>query len=176
MKFISSISVFLLVISSVINAQPEQLKTLDNGVKIIENFESEEVGSLPNRWYNYKAETRVIYFSEEERDKYKYKVMKEDGNKFLRYSGTKAMHLTFPLKKVEGLNIYETPILSWQWRVWDLPEGASEKDENDTAASIYVVFDLGHVLWKEVPKTIRYTWSSTLPEGTVLSIFLIIKR
>src|SRR5699024_6740081 len=40
---------------------------------------------------------------------------------------------------------------------------------NDVAASIYVVFDMGHVLFKKVPKSIRYTWSSTLPEGTELS-------
>jgi hypothetical protein len=63
--------------------------------------------------------------------------------------------------------------LSWKWRIHDLPEGANEDSNslNDTAASIYVVFDMGKVLFKKVPKSIRYTWSSSLPAGTELSKF-----
>jgi len=53
-----------------------------------------------------------------------------------------------------------------------LPENANEdsSDRNDSVASVYVVFDFGRVaLFKKVPKTIRYSWSSTLKEGTVTS-------
>ncbi|HLR76335.1 MAG TPA: DUF3047 domain-containing protein [Balneolaceae bacterium] len=171
MKITASISIFLILFTVGVQGQPKQLKTLGNGVKIVEDFENEKVGTLPQRWYDYKADMAVPQFSQDERAKYKYKVMQKKDNKFLRYSGTKAMHLTFPLRKVEELNIFETPILSWKWRVWDLPDGASEDDKNDTAASIYVVFDLGHVLFKKVPKSIRYTWSSTLETGTELSKF-----
>ncbi|MDX1639751.1 MAG: DUF3047 domain-containing protein, partial [Balneolaceae bacterium] len=43
-------------------------------------------------------------------------------------------------------------------------------DRNDSVASVYVVFDFGRVaLFKKVPKSIRYSWSSTLPKGTRLS-------
>ncbi len=146
------------------------IQHLENGVVLLENFEDVKVGQLPQDWYNQDGSARPVTFTGNERDAYNYRVVKNGSNKFLRYSGTTARHLNFPLvnKKV---NILETPILTWKWRVWDLPDNANEDDANDTAASIYVVFDLGHVLWKEVPKTIRYTWSSTLPEGTVLSKF-----
>ena len=95
------------------------------------------------------------------------------GNKYLRYAGTKARHVNFPLKNRPQVNIYKTPILSWRWRVEKLPKGGNEKDDdyNDTAASIYVVFDMGHILFKRVPKSIRYTWSSTLKKGTEVSKF-----
>lgn len=173
MKFKTVVFGLFLMVAVGVNAQPTELQTLDNGVKVIENFENETVGALPQRWYNMKGDYAVADFSKKQRKKYKYEIIKENGNKFLHYSGTKAMHLNFPLKKVKGLNIYETPILSWKWRVQNLPKGANEDDDdrNDTAASIYVVFDMGHVLWKDVPKSIRYTWSSTLPEGTELSKF-----
>lgn len=169
----TTISVFFLLFAftNITLGQPEHVKVLKNGTRVIENFENEEIGTLPLRWFTQKGEVAVPEFSDELRAEFKYKILEENGNTFLRYAGTKAMHLNFPLLKVENLNIHETPILSWKWRVWDLPDGASEDDENDTAASIYVVFDLGQVLWREVPKSIRYTWSSSLPEGTVLSKF-----
>ncbi len=141
-----------------------------NGSVLIEDFEDVAVNELPPEWYNQEGSARPAAYSEEEQKLYNYFVLKEDENKFLRYYGTSANHLNFPLVN-KDVDIYETPILSWRWRVWNLPEGASEKDENDVAASIYVVFDLGHVLWREVPKSIRYTWSSTLPEGTELPKF-----
>jgi len=173
MRHATVLSAFIFLFASVAAAQPTHVKELESGAKVIENFESEEVGTLPQRWFNYKAERAVSDFSKEQRAKYKYEVMEQDGNKFLRYSGTKAMHLNFPTKKVDNINIHETPVLSWRWRVWDLPEGGNEDDDdaNDTAASIYVVFDMGHVLFKKVPKSIRYTWSSSLEEGTDLSKF-----
>ena len=83
------------------------------------------------------------------------------------------MHINYPLANKTDVDIYQTPILSWKWRVFDIPKNANEdnKDKNDVAASIYVVFDFGHVLFRKVPKSIRYTWSSTLPVGTELSKF-----
>ncbi|HCI70971.1 MAG TPA: hypothetical protein DHV30_10385 [Balneola sp.] len=73
----------------------------------------------------------------------------------------------------EEIDIYKTPILSWKFRIHEIPVGANEDDgdKNDAAASVYIAFDLGRVLFKKVPKTIRYTWSSTLPVGTELSKF-----
>ncbi len=146
------------------------IKKLSNGVVLLENFEDVEVEHLPADWYSRDGSDRPATYEGSLRDSYNYYVVQQGDNKFLRYSGTTAKHLNFPLVN-KDINILETPILSWKWRIWDLPDGASEADENDVAASIYVVFGLGHVLWKEVPKSIRYTWSSTLPEGTVLSKF-----
>ncbi len=168
----------LLLIFSSINANSQvtdregvnTIKKLPNGVVLLEDFEDVKVKRLPADWYSRDGSARPATYTGSLRDSYNYYVVKQGDNKFLRYAGTTAKHLNFPLVN-KNVNIYETPVLSWKWRVWDLPDGASEDDENDTAASIYVVFGLGHVLWKEVPKSIRYTWSSTLPEGTVLSKF-----
>jgi len=139
----------------------------------IENFEDEEVGKLPKRWFNQKGEAKPITYSGELRETYHYEVLEEEENKFLRFNGKRGKHMSYPLLNSENLDIYETPVLSWKWRVHEIPAGANENesDKNDVAASIYVAFDLGRVLFKKVPKTIRYTWSSTLPVGTELSKF-----
>lgn len=148
----------------------EPLREMENGTLVIDDFEDESVGSLPSGWYNRDGKREVTHPAESRL--FHYSVQEEDGNKFLHYEHTDARHLNFPLAKRNGLNIFETPVLSWKWRIHKLPEGANEDNNNlnDTAASIYVVFDMGRVaLFKKVPKSIRYTWSSTLEEGTMTS-------
>lgn len=140
---------------------------------VIEDFEGETFNELPLNWYDQRGDSKTQDFSDSERFKYKYRVVEEYGNHFLRYEGTKAMHLNYPLVDKEGININETPILMWDWRIHEIPEGGNEENDktNDAAASIYVVFDLGKVLFRKVPKSIRYTWSSSLPVGQELSKF-----
>jgi hypothetical protein len=151
---------------------------LNDGAIILENFEADQVGQFPDGWYDRDGNKQLKNHDAEERAKYKYRVKQEHGNKFLEYEGEKAMHINFPLingdkHNIYDINIYKTPVLSWKVRAYSLPDNASEddKDRNDAVASVYVVFDMGHVLFKKVPKTIRYTWSSTLKEGTELSKF-----
>lgn len=150
-----------------------EITKLPNGNVLLENFEDYSPETIPEDWYNQKGDRRPAFYDKENKEGYKYRVVEEDGNKFLRYEGEDAKHLNFPLVN-KDVNIYETPILSWKWRVSELPDGASEDDDNrnDTAASIYVVFDMGRVaLVKKVPKSIRYTWSSTLEKGREMSKF-----
>lgn len=139
----------------------------------IEDFEAEEVGSLPSNWFNQKGELLTTHFDSTLRETYKYSVLEEQRNKFLRYEGMRGKHMSFPLLNQPELDIYQTPILSWDWRIFETPEGGNEDKDtaNDVSASIYVVFDLGRVMFKKVPKSIRYTWSSSLPVGTELSKF-----
>jgi len=149
------------------------VKKLGDGSILLEDFEDNRVGELPGNWYDRDGNKPLNRHSVEEQQTYKYKIQIEGGNKFLHYEGTRAKHISFPLinEKEENLyniNIYETPILSWKVRAHQLPEGGNEKssNRNDSVASIYVVFDMGRVaLVKKVPKTIRYTWSTTLPKG-----------
>lgn len=180
MRKATVITIILLLMFHGSNAQSKSgNRTLEEG-HLLENFEKNETGTLPNKWYTQKGEKSVTEFSEEERKKYKYEIKKgKGGNKYLKYSGRRAMHLSLPLinrdqENIYGINIFETPILSWKVRAHKLPENAREDNDsyNDTVASIYVAFDMGRVaLVKKVPKTIRYTWSSTLEEGTELSKF-----
>lgn len=180
MKFCSRaliIASLLLTLPIIIYAQSgkglkKPLKLMDNGSLLIEDFERDTVGALPSGWYNRDVLRKANH--PEESKLFHYSIQEEDGNQFLFYNHTDARHLNYPLAKREGINIHETPILSWKWRVDKVPEGGNEdsKHMNDVAASIYVVFDMGRVaLVKKVPKSIRYTWSSTLPEGKEMSKF-----
>ena len=167
--FITLILAAGFLIDSNIFAQdlPDSLPKIADGVLLIDNFEDDEVSTLPGKWFDQKVNRRVPEFPEEEKKKFKYKILEENGNKFLRYEGNVPQHLNFPLGEVEGLNTYEYPILSWKWRPHVLPEGAREdKDsKNDSVASIYVVWEWKKILFKKVPRSVRYTWSSTLEVG-----------
>lgn len=169
MKHLPKIVLFSLLCVCAVIAQDSNISTHF----FIEDFENDVIGDLPENWYNQKGEAKPITYTGSLRDTYNYIVMEEEGNKFLRFEGVRGKHLNYPLRNKDGLNIYETPILHWKWRIHDAPDGANEesKNSNDTAASIYVVFDLGKVLFRKVPKSIRYTWSSSLPVGKESSHF-----
>lgn len=139
---------------------------------VLEDFENEEVGTLPSGWYDRDGDKMLSKYRENARNEFKYEIVEEDGNKYLKYKGTRAKHINYPLANKEYINIYETPVLSWKARAWQLPENANEDNDsrNDVVMSIYVVFDFGRVaLFKKVPKTIRYTWSTTLEKGAEYS-------
>jgi hypothetical protein len=157
----------------------ESLITSECGGLIVEDFENDRPGQLPYHWFEQKGVNRPYLYPDEIKMDYYYQVVEENNtnkelNQFLRFNGVKAKHLNFPLHRVTNLDLDNTPILSWKWRIWDTPSGANENvnDLNDTAASIYVVFKVKKMaLVKEVPQSIRYTWSSTLPVGTEISTF-----
>lgn len=169
---------FFILFASITVAQDRDiakapLHETSNGSLIIDNFEDDSLGFLPYEWYNRDAEIKPAE-NQKEAQLFRYFIAEENGNQYLRYEGVKARHLNFPLKNRPNIDIYENPILSWKWKVEKLPQGANEDNDsyNDTAVSIYVVFDMGRVaLFKKVPKSIRYTWSSSLEKGTTLSKF-----
>lgn len=167
--FLTPLFLNLLYAQSAIN----EIEFGDDGIIYLEDFEKYGTGTLPDEWYNRDGDRIPARYGDENRLKYQYRVEKERGNQFLRYSGTEAKHLNFPLIDKNELDIYKTPILQWRWRIHQIPEGGNEDhdDRNDVAASIYVVFDMGRVMFRKVPKSIRYTWSSTLPEGKEISKF-----
>jgi hypothetical protein len=170
MLIIRAIAIILMCffLSNTIEAQSDSEKTV-----LIEDFENEEIGNLPSSWYNQKGEAKPIYYEGKLRETYNYAIKMEDGDKFLQFEGNRGKHLSYPLLENDEVNIHRTPILSWKLRIHEIPIGGNEDDgdKNDVAASVYIAFDLGRVLFKKVPKTIRYTWSSTLPVGTELSKF-----
>ncbi|HAH51302.1 MAG TPA: hypothetical protein DCL80_08555 [Balneola sp.] len=172
MRLIRALSLLIMstILSQNLYSQSESEK---RKIFFIEDFEKDEIGDLPASWYNQKGEAKPIYYEGELRKTYHYAVEKEGGNKFLRFEGNRGKHMSYPLLNKEEIDIYKTPILSWKFRIHEIPVGANEDDgdKNDAAASVYIAFDLGRVLFKKVPKTIRYTWSSTLPVGTELSKF-----
>ena len=155
------------------------LTTSEDGGLLVEDFEGDSVGQLPYNWFEQRGVNRPYNYPEDVKKDYLYRITDEQSpnskiNQFLRFDGTKAKHLNFPLHQVKNLNLNESPVLSWKWRIWDIPAGADERNDkvNDTAASVYVVFKVKRMaLVKEVPQSIRYTWSSSLPVGTEISTF-----
>ncbi|NGP76778.1 DUF3047 domain-containing protein [Balneolaceae bacterium YR4-1] len=147
---------------------------IDEGIILLEDFQEDSVGQFPIGWYDRNGNKTLKNHDPKVVEDYNYRILSEDSNKFLRYEGTSAKHINYPLinKKKEniyGIDIYKTPILSWKVRAYSLPNNGNEdsSDRNDVVASVYVVFDFGRVaLFKKVPKSIRYTWSTTLKEGT----------
>ena len=66
-----------------------------------------------------------------------------------------------------SVDLKETPILEWRWKVVTLPTGgnACQKSTDDQAAQVYVA-------WLRAPEAVRsriigYVWDSTAPAGTI---------
>ena len=175
------IGIMFYVISSTTLAQDtkytQSLKYTEQGYLLVENFEEAELDQLPYQWFEQKGQNRPYDYPLSIKEDYEYTIRVEENgtpNHFLRFEGNKAKHLNFPLHEVENLWLQKTPILSWKWRIWDIPENADENiaKKNDVAASIYVVFKIKKLaLVRDVPQSIRYTWSSSLREGTEFSTF-----
>ncbi|MDX1617533.1 MAG: DUF3047 domain-containing protein [Balneolaceae bacterium] len=160
-----------LLIGNAFPAQPLTAQSLDSEDSrfLIDNFEDDSIGSLPAEWYERNGEIKLLDLSKKDQEKFKYRVLEERGNKYLKYEGIQAKHINYPLADKSAIDIYETPVLSWKARAWELPENANEESDsrNDAVMSLYVVFDFGRVaLVKKVPKSIRYTWSTTLEKGS----------
>jgi len=72
-------------------------------------------------------------------------------------------------KKIAGrVNLQDTPVLEWQWKVMMLPAGSDtrKREMMDQAAQLYVV-------WPRFPQALRsriigYTWDTIAPVGTSL--------
>lgn len=170
-KLFSILLVSFLLLSSMSTYTVAQIsvEVLENGTIVLDDFSRDEVGSMPSKWYVRDGNVRLNDLAAEKKTRYRYRVVKEDGKKYIRYSGMDAMHIALPIHETSEIDLSTHPILSWEWRVHAVPTGGNEDVEklNDTAASIYVVFELAGIF--RIPKVIRYTWSSTLPRDTYLS-------
>jgi hypothetical protein len=163
------VSAILLVSAPELVHSQVPVKILSNGNILIDDFSQDVVGSMPSKWYVRDGNVRLLDLAADKKTRYRYRVVEEDGRKYLRYSGMDAMHIGLPIHETPEIDLSTHPVLSWEWRVHALPTGANEDIEklNDTAASIYVVFEISGIF--RIPKVIRYTWSSTLPQNTYLS-------
>jgi Protein of unknown function (DUF3047). len=93
----------------------------------------------------------------------RYKIIQEKENYFLQAESIQTASALY--KKVK-ININETPILNWSWRVDQALPTLDEKNKNsdDYAARIYVVFKTG--ITPLSAKALNYVWSSNDQIGT----------
>ena len=98
--------------------------------------------------------------------KYDFAVIENEGHRVLhlKSDGDSSTIST----EIKGkVNLKETPILEWRWRVTKLPKGADARkgSTDDEAGQVYVA-------WPRFPEAVRsriigYIWDATAPVGSV---------
>lgn len=149
---------------------PEGLGPADpdtSAARIVDDFEAYDTGSLPEAWKFITSGKEVWALERIVNEQETFHVVEEDGNKFGRlYTEGEALRVTLRNEEDYDWDLRDHPRLTWRWRALKLPEGASEEDKNDVGAALYVTFGSD---WLGRPKSIKYTYSSSLPVGTVVS-------
>ena len=114
----------------------------------VEDFSSFKAGTFPEGWKARGGDGSKIY------------TIKANPESYLE---AKSLNSSVPIAKEFEYDLKEHPFLSWQWRVFEFPQGGDEryKKTGDSAAGIYVIFP-GLLR----PDNIKYVWSSSLPVGT----------
>ena len=160
----------IVLLASMLDAPSSPASWQAKDVQLIDDFEAYKDGELPKKW-KYLVDRGLEYVQPRHmRPDEEFFVVEEGKNKFLRaYTDGEAVHLTMANEK-DGFdwNIETYPYLSWDWRAVELPDGAREDkpDLNDAGLGLYVIFDFKGLIRR--PVSIKYTYSSTLPVGTVL--------
>jgi hypothetical protein len=140
--------------------------TQERSAIVVDDFESYAPGSFPDDWV-YVTSDRDVLSPEEVRDPGEsVAVLAENGNQFVRVIARDAVVRYTKRNSTDfDWDLGEHPILTWRWRALKLPEDASERGKNDTGAALYVTFGTD---WLGRPKSIKYTYSSSLNVGTVV--------
>jgi hypothetical protein len=97
---------------------------------------------------------------------YDFVVVEQEGRKVLHLKS--AGDGSTISKDIKGkVNLKDTPILEWTWKVVALPQGADarKKETDDQAAQLYVT-------WPRFPEAVRsriigYIWDTTAPAGAM---------
>ncbi len=140
------------------------------GSVLVDDFEAYQPDGLPTKW-KYLDEKKEVVFVEPQhmRPNERFFIVKENGNQFVRaYAKGESVRIIMPAQEGLGWDLSAHPKLRWDWRANALPKGADETRNrlNDTGGAVYVVFAMNRLLG---PRQIKYTYSSTLPVGTVKS-------
>ena len=135
----------------------------------VDRFEGYEVGTWPDRWKYFTSKNEVWTLDRVLSDGENVTILEEDGNQFLRsFTRGEALRISLANSPEFALDwdMKKHPVMSWKWRALHLPAGASEKDRNDAGAAVYITFSRD---WLGRPRSIKYTYSTSLPVGTVVS-------
>lgn len=162
---------FLITLALLFGADaPDRFASVDTTETsvLLEDFESDKAGARPTNWRFMASKDRAFkplepFMNEKE----KVYIVAEGGNKYMRaYTEGEALRISLPASKLNW-RLSQHPVLSWDWRAVRLPAGASENNLNDTGGAVYVSFTKTD--WLGRPLSIKYTYSTTLPVGTVVS-------
>ena len=134
---------------------------------VVDDFERYPPGTFPDEWVFVNRAKEALTYEETRDPGEEVVVEEEDGNQFVRVI-TEGEAVRYTQRNGEEFewNLPDYPRLQWRWRAQHLPEGASERGQNDTGGAVYVTFGSD---WLGRPKSIKYTYSSSLPVGSVVS-------
>ena len=128
------------------------------GSVLIEDWSKQPVGAkgVPDGWKGQNWGS----------PKYDFTIVTDDGRKALHMKS--ANEGSTVSKDIKGkINLKETPILEWSWKVTALPKAGDscKKATDDQAAQMFVV-------WPRFPEAVRsriigYVWDTTQPAGTI---------
>lgn len=96
-----------------------------------------------------------------------YRVVHEEGRQALHATCTGKGASARYLKR--DIDLRETPILDWSWRIEDTFGGRDERTKagDDYPVRVYAVVDGGLLKWKT--QAVNYVWASEQPAGSVWS-------
>ncbi len=163
-----ALAVGLLVLTLWVCGSPARAQTASQTRIIIDDFESYRPGELPVQWKYITSAKEVLPLYRKLDEREQLTVVEEGGNQFAKvYTHNEVLRATVRNGVNFDWNLQKHPVLQWRWRAHRLPEGANEKRDatNDTGAAVYVTFGSD---WLGRPISIKYTYSSTLPVGSVV--------
>lgn len=107
---------------------------------------------LQEEWHSKKKNPETVY------------TIKKDSTRSNFLCARSEQDDNFLIKKIT-VDLVEFPYLHWSWRAHTLPKNGDEsiKKKCDVTACVNVVLKASK--WR--PRTIKYSWSSTLAEGTI---------
>lgn len=134
--------------------------------RVVEDFNSYRADAAPGRWVFFTSSGESEPLARHFRPNERFLVRAEGGNRYLNlYTRGEAQRITLLEGEHFDWDLDRYPLLRWRWRANTLPPGAAEDKRNDVAGAVYVTFGTD---WLGRPQSIKYTYSSTLPVGTVV--------
>jgi len=137
-----------------------------NSSILIDDFESYDTGAFPEQWVFVQRDKTTLPHTEALEEGETVEVRAAGDNQYLVVK-TKNEALRYTQRNGHEFDwsIEKHPRIAWRWRAVTLPEGASERGKNDTGGALYVTFGAD---WLGRPKSIKYTYSSSLPVGSIV--------
>lgn len=133
---------------------------------VVDDFQDDEEGTYPNQWVFVASNQEVLDIETQMSENEWARVQRNNGRAYLRtFTENEALRISLLNGEQFDWALDEHPWFEWKWRIRSYPEGAAENDRrrNDTAAAMYVTFGSD---WLGRPRSIKYTFSSSLPVGT----------
>lgn len=151
--FVTAVVAFLFFFLNIGLLQAQMGPLEDTKIFFAEAFSIEEQkDGIPNGW-KLKKWTGRYHMSV---------IREENGNDVLHM---KSEGTSFGLYKIMHVNLKEFPILTWRWKVEQLPLGGDVRSKNtdDQAAQVYVIFPRFPALANS--HMVGYIWENLTPKG-----------